>query len=99
MMTMSITTTHPHHGPAINWRVRWRNKTWLGLFLAALVSAGYSLLPLLGITPPVPEDTLTRGIQGLLALLTALGVIMDPTTQGVGDSARALAYEEPYPAG
>ena len=28
-------------------------------------------------------------------VLTALGVVMDPTTEGVSDSERALSYEEP----
>ena len=33
--------------------------------------------------------------QGL-TLLGLIGVIVDPTTAGVGDSERALGYEEPW---
>ena len=35
----------------------------------------------------------------VLNILVALGVITDPTTSGVGDSARALGYDEPYTGG
>ena len=31
----------------------------------------------------------------LVNLLVALGVVVDPTTQGVGDSERAMGYTEP----
>jgi phi LC3 family holin len=30
-------------------------------------------------------------------LLTILGIVNDPTTEGIGDSDRALLYDEPYP--
>ena len=30
------------------------------------------------------------------ALLVILGIVVDPTTAGVGDSHRAMGYEEPY---
>lgn len=95
---MTIASPRPPVTSSINWRVRWRNKTWLGLFLAAVLSACYSLLPLLGITPAVSEDLLSQLIQVMLSLLTAMGVIIDPTTQGIGDSARAMGYEAPWPA-
>jgi len=34
-----------------------------------------------------------------LALLALLGVVVDPTTEGVGDSGQALQYEVPRPKG
>ena len=30
------------------------------------------------------------------ALLVILGIVVDPTTAGVGDSKRAMSYEEPW---
>ena len=35
-------------------------------------------------------------VDAVFALLVILGVVVDPTTAGVGDSKRALGYEEPY---
>ena len=45
--------------------------------------------------PPVAQDELTQAAFLLVNILVALGVVVDPTTQGVGDSARALEYTEP----
>ena len=35
------------------------------------------------------------GLDRMKALLAALGVVTDPTTEGLGDSERALAYTAP----
>ena len=35
-----------------------------------------------------------RRLQGLLAIL---GIVADPTTEGMGDSAQALTYTSPKP--
>lgn len=32
----------------------------------------------------------------MFAVLTILGVVVDPTTAGVGDSQRAMGYAEPW---
>ena len=36
-------------------------------------------------------------VTPLLSALVLMGVVVDPTTEGVGDSARALTYTEPRP--
>ena len=81
----------------LNWTVRMKNKTfWLTLIPAVLlliqVTAavfGYTLeLGTLG-------DKLLAVVNALFALLTILGVVADPTTAGVGDSAQAMTYTSP----
>lgn len=79
----------------INWKVRLRNKTWLASLLALVVTFVYNLLAMLEIAPAVTEDWVMGIISTVLTLLTALGVLIDPTTQGVQDSERALMYVEP----
>lgn len=76
----------------INWKVRLRNKTWLASVLALTVSFCYDLLAMLDIVPPLSEDWLLSLMQTLLTLLTALGVVIDPTTDGAQDSDRAMTY-------
>lgn len=76
----------------INWKVRLRNKTWLASVLALVVSFAYDLLAMLDVIPPLSEDWLLSLVQALLTLLTALGVVIDPTTDGAGDSDRAMWY-------
>lgn len=79
----------------INWKVRLRNKTWLASMLALIVTFVYNLLAMLEIAPTVTEDWVMGIISTVLTLLTALGVLIDPTTQGVADSDRAMLYVEP----
>ena len=76
----------------INWKVRLRNKTWLASVLALIVSFAYDLLAMVDVVPPLSEDWLMSLLQTLLTLLTALGVVIDPTTDGAADSDRAMGY-------
>ena len=79
----------------INWKVRLRNKTWLMSIIALIITFAYDLLAMLDIVPAVTEDWLMSIVQTVLTLLTALGVVIDPTTQGMSDSDRAMLYQEP----
>lgn len=79
----------------INWKVRLRNKTWLMSIIALVITFVYDLLAMLEIVPSVTEEWIMGIVQTALTLLTALGVLIDPTTQGVADSDRAMLYDEP----
>lgn len=76
----------------INWKVRLRNKTWLTAVIALVISFLYDLLAMMEVVPPLSEDWLLSLFQTILTLLTALGVVIDPTTQGASDSDRAMQY-------
>ena len=76
----------------IDWKVRLRNKTWLASVLALVVSFVYDLLAMADVVPPLSQDWLMSLIQTILTLLTALGVVIDPTTDGAADSDRAMTY-------
>ena len=80
----------------MNWKVRFRNKTWLVTFLALIVGFGYNVCKSLGIVVPVEETTVMDIISHVLTLLGLLGVLIDPTTEGVGDSERAMSYDYPW---
>lgn len=79
----------------INWKVRLRNKPWVASLLALIVTFVYNLLSAFEIVPAVSEEWVMGIISTVLTLLTALGVLIDPTTQGVADSDRAMLYDEP----
>ena len=73
----------------INWRVRLRNKT----FWMTLVPLLVLLTQQLGLNW-VPENW--ESIFGtVMSILIVVGIINDPTTAGVKDSAQALTYTEP----
>ena len=76
----------------INWKVRLRNKTWLASAIALVISFLYDLLEMLELVPPLSEDWVLSLCQTILTLLTALGVMIDPTTAGAADSDRAMKY-------
>lgn len=79
----------------INWKVRFKNKVWLTALLSFAVSTVYQLLGLFDIMPALTQDAVMQAVAAILQLLSLLGVVVDPTTKGLGDSKRALTYAEP----
>ena len=65
-------------------------------FLSLIVGFAYNVCKMLDIPIPVGESTVMDIISTALTLLGLLGVIIDPTTAGVGDSERAMTYETPW---
>ena len=80
----------------INWRVRFKNKIWLGSFLSLIVSFAYSMLGLFDIFPDVTRNNVIEILNQILTFLGLIGVLVDPTTAGLGDSERAMGYDEPW---
>lgn len=82
--------------PNINWRVRIKNRTfWLTLIPAVLLLVQTVSAPF-GYTWDfvVLNQQLAAIINALFSVLAILGVVNDPTTKGVGDSERALMYDD-----
>ena len=80
----------------INWKVRFKNKLWLGSFLSLIVSFVYSMLNLFDVFPAVTRNSILELLNQILTFLGLIGVLADPTTAGLGDSERAMGYEEPW---
>ena len=80
----------------INWKVRFKNKVWLGSFCSLIVGFVYSLLALFDVFPAVTQNLVVQLLNQILTFLGLIGVIVDPTTAGVGDSDRAMTYVEPW---
>ena len=80
----------------INWKVRFKNKVWLGSFLSLIVGFIYSMLALFDVFPQVTQNLVVQLLNQVLTFLGLIGVIVDPTTAGLGDSDRAMGYEEPF---
>lgn len=83
----------------INWKVRFKNKAfWLALVPAVL-------LLIQAVATPfgyqwdfiVLEQQLAAIVNAAFGVLSIIGVTVDMTTEGFGDSERAMGYEEPYP--
>ncbi len=80
----------------INWKVRFKNKIWLTSFLSLLVGFIFSMLQLFDIYPTLTENQILNIVNQVLTFLGLIGVLVDPTTSGLGDSDRAMKYEEPW---
>ena len=80
----------------IKWKVRFRNKVWLGSFLSLIVGFVYSMLALFDVYPEVTQNHIVQLVNQVLTFLGLIGVIVDPTTAGIGDSERAMGYQEPW---
>ena len=90
----------------INWKVRIRQK-WFWLTLIPLMFLlGDQLVGLISLMGEVEAGRLYEGplmemmlklIGTAFAVLALVGVPVDTTTEGYGDSARALTYEAPAP--
>ena len=81
----------------INWTVRIKNKNfWLALIPAVLLLAQVAAA-LFGFELDLGDmgNKLVDVVNALFAVLVILGIVTDPTTEGIGDSERAMAYSEP----
>ena len=81
----------------INWTVRLKNKAfWLAIIPAFLLLV-QAVAALFGFSLDLGEigNKLIAVVEAVFVVLAILGVVTDPTTKGVSDSARAMTYGEP----
>ena len=81
----------------INWKVRFANKAFWVAFVPAILLLIQVVAAVLGYTLDLGDlgNKLLAVVNALFAVLALLGIVTDPTTKGVSDSAQALTYEEP----
>lgn len=81
----------------INWIVRIKNKTfWLSIIPAVLLLIT-SVANVFGYKLDLSDlqSKLLGVVEAVFVVLTVLGVVVDHTTKGFGDSDRAMTYDEP----
>ena len=81
----------------INWQVRIVNKDfWLSLIPAVLLLVQAIGAPL-GLVLDFGElgNQLLAIVNAVFAVLAILGIVNDPTTNGMSDSRLAMTYEQP----
>lgn len=81
----------------INWTVRLKNKTfWLSLIPAVLLLVQV-VAAVFGINLDMGDlgNKLLAVVNAVFAVLVILGVVNDPTTAGMSDSAQAMNYTKP----
>lgn len=76
----------------INLKARLKNKVFLISAITLIVSVLYKVLSLFGIVPSISELEILEVFSYLVDVLSLMGIIVDPTTDGVSDSDRAMTY-------
>ena len=79
----------------INWKVRLRQPAFWIATIPVMITFVYSVLALAGIVPSITEDAVQNLFITAVSLLAQLGIIVDPTTKGIGDSEQAMSYNKP----
>lgn len=80
----------------LNWKVRFKNPTWLTMFISLIIGFVFNMLRLFGVVPKITESQIMEVVSQVLTFLGLIGVLVDPTTAGISDSNRAMSYEEPW---
>ena len=82
----------------LNIKVRIRNKLfWLALIPAVLILV-QTVCALFGVPITIEnfESRLLDLVNAVFAVLAILGIVADPTTEGLHDSDRAMTYDKPW---
>ena len=83
----------------INLKVRIKNPTFWLTFLPTIVAFCYAMADIFGIVPKISQDNILKAVTLIVSALASLGVLVDPTTKGVGDSNRVMGYDKPFDDG
>ena len=82
----------------LNWKVRIKNKAFWLAVIPAVALVAQSIAALFGYTIDLTTivGKLQAVVNAVFALLVILGIVVDPTTEGIEDSNRAMSYAEPW---
>lgn len=85
----------------INWKIRIKNKQFWVALIPAILLLIQVIAAVGGVTLDLGDlgNKLLAVVNALFAVLSILGIVVDPTTQGMSDSNQALTYTEPKKKG
>lgn len=81
----------------INWTVRVKNRAWWVALIPAVLILVQVVARVFGyeINLTGLADKLVDVVNAVFVVLALFGIVIDPTTKGVSDSAQALEYDKP----
>lgn len=83
----------------VNWKVRIANPTFCRSLIAAVGTVVVAVAALWGVDASGAVEGWVSGLGAVVVavfgVLNVLGVVADPTTDGLCDSERAMGYEAP----
>lgn len=81
----------------INWKVRLKNKHFVLTLVPALALLVQAFMAIFGFTIDLTAIVNHIGafVNALFIVLAIIGIVNDPTTDGLKDSNKAMTYDEP----
>lgn len=81
----------------INWLVRIKNKNFWIALIPALLLLIQVVASVFGFTLDLGDmgNKLLAVVNAAFAVLSIMGIVTDPTTKGISDSAQAMTYNKP----
>lgn len=74
----------------LNLKIRLKNKTFIITMMTTIIAFVYQLLAQFEIVPKITQDQTIQVLMLVVNILAGLGILVDPTTDGVKDSDRVL---------
>lgn len=74
----------------LNLKIRLKNKTFIITMMTTVIAFVYQLLAQFEIVPKITKDQTIQVVMIIVNILAGLGILVDPTTDGVKDSERVL---------
>lgn len=81
----------------INWKARAKNKAFWLAMIPAVILLIQAVASVFGIAIDLSgtNEKLLAVVNAVFVVLAILGVVTDPTTEGISDSNQALLYDRP----
>jgi len=81
----------------INWKVRLKNKQWWLFMIPAILVLVKTVATTLGFDIDIAflSDNVQAIVEAAFMVLALLGIVQDPTTQGLSNGEVGLTYTEP----
>lgn len=85
----------------INWKVRIKNKNFWISIIPAILLVIQAVAHVFGYNLDLGElgNNLIAVVNAIFVVLVLLGIVNDPTTEGISDSKLAMTYEQPKKKG
>ena len=80
----------------INWKARFKHGPFLTALFSLVLILVQQIASLFGFDTTIYNEQITLIFNTILGIAVLIGVVSDPTTNGVNDSKRALNYDEPH---
>lgn len=74
----------------LNLKIRLKNKTFIITMMTTIIAFVYQMLAQFEVVPKIAQDQTMQVLMLIVNILAGLGILVDPTTDGVKDSERVL---------